>query len=408
MIKKQSQYNLWAVLPVLFLINLAINAWLWRSLQNNDVSWGVYGRAVFSVAALMALPMSQKIERWSWGKISTTGCLVVICSLIVGILPYNPILLCVSSFFLGLSQHLLMFRTQIEYSEQPEGASRLRNFTMWYGISQMIAPWMAGFWAEYESVEHDWVNIVLFGVLSCIVVFYEIRQTKQIRERKMVAKEKAVSEGSMIKRLWRDAELLRLGRQTLILSGGMACLNVVIPVWAVNNGWTSGDAGFIIGLAGVSSLCIRLLMGRRQWTERYAQIFVQWACWVLAGIFAIWPWVSNWTAGLVMTVLYGLIFGLASPLSLSLYAWVSQRRVYPSDVWASRSAIAASSAIGAPILLGWSISVGVMNFAWTGLGISSLFSDRNQMRKNITRRRVWWAEDHHKYTLKDLPPEDCH
>lgn len=408
--KKQSQYNLWAVLPVLFLINLAINAWLWRSLQNSDVSWGVYGRAVFSIAALMALPMSQKIGLLSWGKVAATGCFVVIGSLLLGVFNYNPWILCASSFFLGLSQHLLMFRTQIEYSEQAEGASKLRNFTMWYGISQMLAPWMAGFWAEYESIENDWVNIVLFGILSCIVVFYEIKSTKQIREKKnqVSAVKDSWDNEPAWKKVIRDPELMRLGRQTIILSGGMACLNVVIPIWAVNNGWTSGDAGFIIGLAGISSLAIRLLLGNRKWTERHAQIFVQWSCWVLAGIFAVWPWVSNWTAGVVMTVVYGLIFGASSPLSLSLYAWISQRRAYPSVVWASRSAIAATSAIGAPIMLGWAVSLGVINFAWTGLGLASLAVDRKQMKKNVSRKRRWWAHDDHHYTLKDLPPEDCH
>lgn len=407
MIKK---YNLWLSLPLLFFVNLSINAWLWFTIQEGFPEWGVTSRAVAAIASFIAIPFSTIIERTSWGKISSISAISLILGVAGTLFPFSVYTISISTFLISISGYLMIFRTQIEYTTRSDGAKDLRSFTTWYGAMCTISPLFAGYWAEYFKISSTWLYLVGVVLLISLISLIDVYRTKSESGTNFEFEEN--KKANLNLKSWldliKDPEAMRLVRQSVIFSGTMSTLNVVVPIWAIENNWSAGDAGLIIGIVGISSLIIRLVFNRIKWSEKNAQTFVQYSAWLCAIFFGIWPWIDSWALAVVIAILYGLFYGLAAPLSLNLYAWVSQRRENPGTIWGLRSLVGATISISSPPVLGWSISAGCLSYVWSGFSVFSLLLDRKQIKKNFNRQKIWWENRNRGFKVKTLPPEDCH
>lgn len=408
--KNKHKYNLWLSLPFLFFVNFAINGWLWSTIQYGNSELGVASRAFGAIASFVAIPFSNYIEKKSWGFILTIACSSLVLGILLACLGFSTITISSSTFLISIAGYLMVFRTQIEFSNLGDGANKLRNFTTWYGTVCTIAPWLAGYWAQYFEIKNTWVYLLTIVTIAFLCFIYHIlkaKKGKKIKINQIKRGDKRNSINSWLS-LIKDAEAMRLVRQSIIFSGTMSTLNLVIPLWALSNGWSSGDAGTIIGITGLSSLFVRLIFNRIKWDEKSAQIFVQYSSWICALIFGIWPWVSSWYLAIGMAALYGITYGLSAPLSLNLYAWLAKRREHPGVIWGMRSFVGASLSVSAPVIFGAAVGAGYLNAVWSLLSFGSIALDHKQIGKNIKRKKIWWSRYIESTKVKTLPPEDCH
>lgn len=381
---KKSEYKLWLILPLMFFITLTINLWLWRTIQENNIEIGVASRIIGPLASISMIPLSKTIEKLSFGLITTLGVAIFFLGLIFGLLTTNIYTINCSIFLLSLASYLIMFRSQLEFSLRQEGAHELRNQIMWYGFLCMLAATIPGYISEYFTINKSWLILIVISAICSIPLLIDIIKTKPIKNNIQVTEYKIERLKSWFT-LFKNPQIKLLSQQTIILSGTMSLFNIVIPLWVINNNWENGHAGFIIGISGIASLLIRFIFKHIKWGEKPARDTVNMSCLAISLIFVVWPWISNFELGIVISIVYGLIYGISAPLSTSLYIWTSNKLKNSGGVFSTKTAVSSLIALSNPALLGIGVKLGMFNLIWSIFGVSSVCISYKQFNKTTNR-----------------------
>lgn len=381
---QSKSFNVWLILPSLLFINFTYNIWLWCSIQGDDTEWGVWSRSVGAIATFALLPFSRLIEKLSYKKIVLGSTTFFVLAIFIGLLGVQPTYMSLSILLLSISSYLLIFRTQLLLTYSESGATELRRFTTWYGMLCMVSPLLASYFSEYFIISNYWWLVSLIMVPFVIHVIYESNKTivEDIKVNQHLESE-THSSISLYKMAFKDKDVWSLIRQSIIFSGTMNMLNIIIPIWVNEQGWLPSKAGELIFMSGIASLAIRLIIHKKHFNENETYEIVKLTSWFCVIFFMTIPFCGDFLVACIISILYGIFYGIGAPLSLSYYALIARKKAYSNAIWSIRSAIGGILAISTPFALGWAVKFSILNSVWFCSSLLAILPEAKTIKKQI-------------------------
>ena len=321
-----------------------------------DKSWSAYGRVAFSITPLILLPFGGFVSRIKYEKILLIVSFFVAFAAISIHKKYHPAIHLSALFASGAALHLMIFRSQVLWSEFENSNKLLLNFSFAQSASSMIAPGLAGLMIDNMKRE----NMAIFvSFLSIIILLYiAISKAKEMGKfskksiYSFLRKEEIKKE---LQRLYvgcKDDRLKRLNLDTVILSGSITAINVLIPILAINNGWPATKAGLVLSFAGVASFFARFVLLKCRIQEKHERMLISIFSMIAVLSFISLIWVRNIDYAFILAGLFGLASGAAAPISLGMYSGYSKLIADKSISWTMRSFFISITAIATPLLIG--------------------------------------------------------
>jgi MFS family permease len=268
---------------------------------------------------IFAVHAGAWIDRWGYFRPIVLGSLGVSVALFLPFLFPSIETLFISQIFAGISQIFVNISLQNALGLHVAKENRDKIFG-WFSFAvsggQFLGPLLVGFGSEQYNYVIAFLIATIFSLVPIFVglLLHKKSQNQSSTDSK---KEKQVVDPVQLSPIG----ILRIkGMHQAIIAGMLAqftkdVMMTYFPLYAMEEGMSGTEIGFILGLQGLSSMFIRILQGNllKRFSRKRVLLVSLFIAGFTFGIFTMYHHISYFS---ILAIIMGLGLGLAQPISM--------------------------------------------------------------------------------------------